>query len=304
MPPDPASGPDPIRQGPSLTRPDGSWATPADQIHDHLIVVHGFTASSSYLRESARFFAESGLPTLLFDYDSYVGIDAAARSFLDLLDVLAPLQAGGRRVFIAHSMGGLVVRHALRLLAERHGRDGLTATVAGACYLGTPHAGTLVGQPGVAPLAELSDWLTGLYPFLRSPLCTSARQLTLSDPERFIDVLNAADRDQPLGIPSLTISGGQRYLEFCSGRTRNSFMNLSVQRRLRGPNDGLVAESSADLTRVLGRADLPVMHVADYPGHSTTNHTFLVRNQLIAARVAQWCRDRFGERGTTPGPTP
>jgi pimeloyl-ACP methyl ester carboxylesterase len=297
MPPDPGSRPDPIRQGASLTQPDGAWATSVDLHGNHLIVVHGFTASSVYLRDIGRFFTGSGLPALLFDYDSYVGIDAAAESLAALLDDLAPPQGPVRRVLVAHSMGGLVVRRFLRLLAERHGAGAVNDTVAGACFLGTPHAGTLVGQPLVTPLADLSDALTGLYPFLRSPLCRSSRQLTATDPGRFIDSLNAADRDDPLGIPTLTISGGMNHLEYCGGALRNRLLNTWVQGRLEEPNDGLVAESSADLSRVLGRGDLPITHVADYPEHATTNHTFLVRNQSLAARVARWCRERFAGAG-------
>ncbi|MBU6276176.1 MAG: putative lipase [Planctomycetes bacterium] len=297
MPPDPAPGPDPIRQGASLTHPEGAWVTPADLAGDHAVVVHGFTASSVYLRDLGRFFTGAGLRAVLFDYDSYRGIDAAAASFASLLDDLAPPAGPGRRVLVAHSMGGLVVRRMLRLLAERRSPAWLRDSVAGACFLGTPHAGTLIGQPLVTPLADLSDLMTGLYPFLRSPLCRSSRQLTITDEDRFIDALNAADRDDPLGIPSLTVSGGMRHLEYCSGAFRNRLLNTWVQGRLEGPNDGLVAESSADLARVLGRGDLPITHLADYPEHPTTNHTFLVRNQSIAARVARWCRDRLAGRG-------
>lgn len=297
MPPDPASVPDPIRQGASLTHPDGVWATPADLAGDSIVVVHGFTASSVYLRDLGRFFTGSGLRTLLFDYDSYVGIDSAAESLVTLLDDLAPPSGSGKRVLVAHSMGGLVVRRMLRLLAERGGPAWLRESVAGTCFLGAPHAGTLVGQPLVMPLADLSDVMTGLYPFLRSPLCRSSRQLTATDADRFIDGLNAADRDDPLRIPTLTVSGGQKYLEICSGAFRNRLANTWVQGRLAGPNDGLVAESSADLARVLGRGDLPITHVADYPEHPTTNHTFLVRNQSLAARVARWCRERLASPG-------
>lgn len=219
MPPDPGSRPDPIRQGASLTRPEGAWATPVDLHANHLIVVHGFTASSVYLRDIGRFFSGSGLPALLFDYDSYVGIDAAAESLAALLDDLAPSQGPGRRAIVAHSMGGLVVRRFLRLLAERHGRGWVRDTVAGCCFLGTPHAGTLVGQQLVTPLADVSDALTGLCPFLRSPLCRSSRQLTATDPGRFLDNLNAADRDDPLGIPTLTISGERTISSTAAGRS-------------------------------------------------------------------------------------
>jgi len=297
MPPDPAPGPDPIRQGASLTDPDGRWATPGDLTGDHAVVVHGFTAGSAYLRDLGRFFTGAGLRTLLLDYDSYFGIDAAAESLVGLLDDLTPPAGTGRRVIVAHSMGGLVVRRMLRLLAGRRGRGWLRESVAGTCFLGTPHAGTLVGQPLVTPLADLSDVMTGLYPFLRSPLCRSSRQLTITDEDRFIERLNAADREDPLGIPTLTVSGGMRHLEYCSGAFRNRLANTWVQGRLKGPNDGLVAESSADLAGVLGRGDLPITHLADYPEHPTTNHTFLVRNQSIAARVARWCRDRLTDKG-------
>jgi hypothetical protein len=124
-------------------------------------------------------------------------------------------------------------------------------------------------------------------------LCRSAKQLTQSDADGFIKTLNAADRDAPLKVPTLTVSGGLSLLEFCNGRIRNGLVNQFVQNILRTPNDGLVGESSANLQNVLGRLDLPITHDAAYPAYETTNHTYLIRSQSIAARVARWCRDRF-----------
>jgi pimeloyl-ACP methyl ester carboxylesterase len=285
--------PDPVREGPSLTRVDGAWACARDLVGDRVILIHGFTASSVYLRAFARYFQDQLAEPLLYDYDSYLGIDVAAAQLVDLLDNLRQPGDRSRFVVVAHSMGGLVARRFLRLVAEREDDAVVANLVVGACYLGTPHAGTLVGQPGVSPLADISDLLTGMYPFLRSPLCRSAKQLTQSDADGFIKTLNAADRDAPLKVPTLTVSGGLSHLEFCNGRIRNGLVNQFVQNILRTPNDGLVGESSANLQNVLGRLDLPITHDAAYPAYETTNHTYLIRSQSIAARVARWCRDRF-----------
>ncbi|KAI4610533.1 uncharacterized protein J4E87_010787 [Alternaria ethzedia] len=68
----------------------------------------------------------------------------------DLLERLAPQREkvrGRRIIFIAHSLGGLVVKSALRLSAEAEDEDedlkDILASTAGVLFFGTPHRGSL-----------------------------------------------------------------------------------------------------------------------------------------------------------------
>ncbi len=280
--------PDPIRSGASLTNLSGRWVTPGDVDRPVVVLIHGFTANGSYLLELASFLEEWGYRSLLFEFDSYLGIDMAAA---DLAARLLPISNEFSRhgmVLIAHSMGGLVARVFMRRFSQSN--SPLGNALRGLCTLGAPHAGTLNDQTVIRRLADWSDLLTGINPFLRSPTCRTATQLTGTDSERLIETLNAADRESPMRIPTLTVSGGLGHLEVAPGLVKNHFANQYLQRVLSTPNDGLVTESSADLQAVLGRSDLPIEHFNSYPEYARTNHSYLVRNQTIAQRIVEWCR--------------
>jgi pimeloyl-ACP methyl ester carboxylesterase len=129
----------PVRSGANLTiLPGGRWATPRDLTNPTVIFVHGFTANGSYFDILSEFFRNWGFTSLSFEYDSYVGIDVAARQLEARVRPLrAQLQNGF--IIVAHSMGGLVVRRFIREFSQAPFADGLK----GVCTLGTPHAGTL-----------------------------------------------------------------------------------------------------------------------------------------------------------------
>ena len=280
--------PDPIRSGASLTNLSGRWVTPGDVDRPVVVLIHGFTASGSYLVELASFLEEWGYRSLLFEFDSYLGIDTAAEDIEARLLPISDAISRHGMVLVAHSMGGLVARFFMRRCSKAN--SSLGNSLRGLCTLGSPHAGTLNDQTLIRRLADWSDLLTGINPFLRSPTCRAATQLTGTDDERLIETLNTADRESPLRIPPLTVSGGLGHLEVAPGLIKNQFANQYLQRVLSTPNDGLVTESSADLRAVLGRYDLPMEHFNSYPEYARTNHSYLVRNQTIAQRIVEWCR--------------
>jgi len=141
-------------------------------------------------------------------------------------------------------------------------------------------------------MLDWADWLTGPNPYARSPLCLSALQLTLNDKEKVIHDLNKQDREDPPKIPILSISGGQNYLEFGkpSARAFTGAVRNTLLQRLIGenPNDGLVAESSANLSQVLGISTSLMQHQNKYADYRRTNHTHLIRNQAITNLIVQW----------------
>ena len=278
----------PIRSGSRLTvLPAGRWATPRDISAPTVIFVHGFTANGSYFTELSEWFRNWGFSTLSFEYDSYEGVDVAARH---LTERIRPLQKQLRSgfVIVAHSLGGLVVRQFVREFSQTPFADGLK----GMCTLGTPHAGTLYDMTFLSYLTSWSDWLTGFNPYFRLPTCRTALQLTRKDEESFIDRLNDLDVQQPHDVPVLSVSGKKPYLEVGNAWLSNNVANRYIQALLSSPNDGLVPEASSDITQVLGNRP-GLTHRRDYSDYANTNHTYLVRNQAIAQLAVEWCLERL-----------
>jgi hypothetical protein len=281
---------DVIRSGAELVLArTGKWLTPRDVDANLIVLVHGFTSHGRYLADLAGFLDSHGFCSAIFNYDSYLGIDQAARDLADRIDqVRAPVERYGFAV-VAHSMGGLVARSFSRITALRENLRGVV-------LLGTPNNGTLANREVISYMLDWGDWLTGPNPYARAPFCRSAQQLTSEDPERFISSLNDQDQRDPLGIPMLSISGGRPFLEFgksnlpYAGIVRNKLLqNLLAER----PNDGLVLESSADITRVIEGRDLT--HMNDYNEYPRLNHTYLTRNQAVAGMIVKWLMGRVSK---------
>jgi pimeloyl-ACP methyl ester carboxylesterase len=283
------SQPDPIRAGSRLVSVESDdWIAAADVTSRMAVIIHGFTADSSYMRNLARFIGRHGFLSALFDYNSYIGIERAANLLVSKLEPLRDPLARHGFVLVAHSMGGLVARHAARLM--RDSVPGLRGIVA----LGSPHDGTLRGETKALFISTINDWADALTipnPFSRSAICISALQLTCSDTAGFIDAMNKADQSDPLPAPMLSISGGLPFLEFGKNQKIAAVKNAVLQSFINSlPNDGLVPETSSDLTRIL-RGRSHVEHRNNYAEYPTTNHTYLDQNQAIAQIVADWVQN-------------
>jgi len=281
--------PDAIRAGTRLIGlQTDSWVAAGDISRRAAIVIHGFTADSTYMRRLADYIQRHNYFSALFEYNSYLGIDSAAALLAEKLErIRAPLQEHGF-VIVAHSMGGLVARQLARTL--RGSLGGLRGMV----LLGTPNNGTVRGPNKKLVLSYMLDAAEALSipnPFARLPICRSALQLTCSDDYSFIETLNAADRNDPHGVPMLSISGGLEYLEFGAqggNRMVNGIKNAVLQSLIKeSPNDGLVPESSSNIAAVLSSPD-PHRHRNDYAEYLSTNHTYLDQNQSVADLVVEW----------------
>jgi hypothetical protein len=163
--------------------------------------------------------------------------------------------------------------------------DVLSASFKGIVLLGVPNCGTLTNKKIVKYMVDWGEQLTGPNPFHRSKFCRSSQQLTGNDSEHFLQSL--ASRATGLQIPLLSCSGGRSYLEcgtgLFDGVLRNRILQALIGER---PNDGLVAESSADATRLFKSAG--AQHRNDYTDFEAINHTFLPRNQQILEIIASW----------------
>ena len=93
----------------------------------------------------------------------------------------------------------------------------------------------------------------------------------------------------------LSISGGMPYLEFGNVSNRAWLPNLrnrTLQSLINSlPNDGLVAEANSDLTKISGQSNHLVKHRNDYHDYPKLNHTYLVRNQEVAAILVEWLQN-------------
>jgi len=247
-----------------------------------LLFIHGFTANGDYFLEFAEYFAAMGYCCAIYNYDSYVGIDAAGRSLGQLLEPYEDEVGRYGFAFICHSMGGLVARYTLRLLSPK-----LKQSVEGLVTLGTPHRGALYNRRLVSFVLDSSEAVAGsIHPFLRLPLCKSAAQLTRSDDAELLSHLATAE-----GIPVLSISGGLAFLELGEpgvfSRVRNRVLQRLIDEKV---NDGLVGESSSDYTRAVSGEVQGVTHLKDYEGWPQTNHTNLIHRQDLANKIQRWLR--------------
>lgn len=284
---------DVIRAGAELIHPDtGKWFLGTETRAPVVVFVHGFTAHGRYLSRLAEFVGAHGFAAALFNYDSYRGIDHAAHDLEMLLVELDEAIREDGIFLVGHSMGGLVARHFVQYGAERSG-----IRVRGIATLGTPHGGTL-SKRHVGHLLDWADAVTLPNPFSRSPACPSSMQLTDASATGLIGKLNQDAADDARDLPVLSISGGLPYLEFGTGSNggfAGTLRNLVLQRLIgERPNDGLVAESSADIANVV-RARPRLAHLHDYPGYERVNHSYLGRNQQVASIIVRWLKEILHE---------
>jgi pimeloyl-ACP methyl ester carboxylesterase len=251
------------------------WLTPRD-IKSHLVVlIHGFASNGDHLKRFGRFVQAHGNTVALYEYDGHRGFDDAAVALVHKLTSLedAIADCGGFSL-IGHSMGGLVARWATTMSPAQ-----LKAVV----LLGTPNAGVLSHPWVISAAIRAGEWLSRADPYARSLGCEAALQLTQADADAAVGTLNATHVNP---VPMLSISGGMPFLEVGRSAKSNALLNRILQSLIgEAPNDGLVGESSADITRHVA---ISTEHCADYSEFSRTNHLALPLNHEVALQVVKW----------------
>lgn len=125
-----------------------------------VLLLHGFACSRAVWRPLLRRLAAAGAgPVRAVSLaPALAGIDTHAEQLLSELESLASGAAGHPVTIVAHSMGGLVARAALRTAPP-----GLIGRI---ITLGTPHHGTSLacwfGWPSTRQMCPGSDWLAQL----------------------------------------------------------------------------------------------------------------------------------------------
>lgn len=248
------------------------------------LFIHGFTANATYMRPLMTHFAENGYVAMAFNYPCYDGIDRAAKRLSDLLKEFDELSDSSiskhRIVVVGHSMGGLVARALV-------GLEGGHKYVRKVFTLGTPHGGTLVDSRLIYSLVNWGESLSGLVRGGFSKSSLSAKQLMRADgPEAFLDKL--AKAKVPTGLVKFhSISGGKSYLTIGSNPLFERVMNLVIQHQLNDPNnDGLVRESSSDLSRPeFAECASGCVHHNSYADFTTLNHSHLCNSQILKLKI-------------------
>lgn len=261
------------------------WLVPGDVSGPLVVFVHGFTAHGRYLAQLAGYVGSQNYVAALFNYDSYLGIERAANDLEFLLEGLDDVLGRYGFVLVGHSMGGLVSRH----FAE-YSRAQCRNALKGVATLGTPHKGA-VSRRLVHRMLDWADAISVPNPFARSIACVASRQLIDTSANGLIAQMNS--RSPISRVPMLSVSGGLPFLELGWGdRGFVGMLRNIVLQRLIGeqPNDGLVAESSSDITQVAGGSANGLLHRRDYPAYQTTNHTYLSQNQQIGQLLHTWLR--------------
>jgi len=245
-----------------------------------VIFIHGFTAGPAYLDDFMQLFLDAGFDVFAFRYESYRGIDRAAKNLVSLLELLDKESAisGNKVVLIGHSMGGLVARAAV-LLAGGHKYIRKVITV------GTPNDGTLRGSKIPLLLAHLGETLGGLNPRGFSKKAISAQQLVKADSAPTL-LERLRSTASPAGVNYYSFSGGYTKLEFGTGFWKNFLANKYLQMRLSAPNDGLVEETSSDLSHPRFATAAPgCVHANTYVGYADANHSYIIQNQEVELRA-------------------
>ncbi|WP_320426703.1 lipase family alpha/beta hydrolase [Roseateles agri] len=275
------------RIGDALLRfPDGAKATQADfGARRTVVFIHGFTADASYMTDLMHQFDGAGFSAFAFEYACYRGIDHAADSLVSLLRLL---DGNGdiskdRIVLVGHSMGGLVARAAVALANGG-------SLVRKVITIGTPNDGTLQGSFLPRAMAYWGEAIGGADPRGFSPQGDSARQLVKADPApTLLDRLHTTSA--PAGIDFYSISGGYGKLDFGQSYWKNLLINNYLQRRLGTPNDGLVSETSSDLSRPVFATSAPnCTHQNGYVDYPHANHSFLINNQAVALTAVSFAQ--------------
>lgn len=124
-----------------------------------VLLLHGYFCNRALWHPLAGRLAARGHPVAAIDLEPPFGpIDAYADTIAAAIDTLCRDTGRSQVVVVAHSMGGLAARAALR----RHG----DAAVARLVMLGTPHRGTVLAVAGhgrnVAQMRRGSRWLAEL----------------------------------------------------------------------------------------------------------------------------------------------
>src|SRR5262249_30281382 len=117
-----------------------------------LLFIHGLASSTATFSDFSKSAKKYGIQVLTFDYPNDGPLKDSGQRLAQDLSRLSERYPKFRVAIVAHSMGGLVARHALQMVAPRPG------CVSDLFTLGTPHGGSQLAK--YQPLLEFFEGLT------------------------------------------------------------------------------------------------------------------------------------------------
>jgi hypothetical protein len=148
----------------------------------------------------------------IFGYDWRRGIEAGAKSLAEYVDDTVRLEHGGQIVFIAHSLGGLIVRWALtsRLIESQKIRLVIAA--------GPPCLGSPLAFKSVVTMPALNDTFERLCSLARTVFAGAVRRLELSVTRSLMCVTSLMELMPPIDISIIIEEGGHKFSAHSNGR--------------------------------------------------------------------------------------
>ena len=265
-----------------------------------VVLVHGFEATSSTMQSMAKMMNRRGYQACFFEYPNDAPIEKSAELLVRELKQIQEQNADLRVVLVAHSMGGLVCRHAL----EVAGRDEIR-NVTDLVMLGTPHQGADLVH--LYPMLFLvTDVIPNISQLKRVGLDGYSQAARDLEPgSTFLTRLSASRRDKrvryhvAVGTVAPYPRGKfQPMLEkvdnWMAGRGNSAAQRQSVIATLEkaaaledGSGDGVVAASSARLRGVENTREFRL------------NHNQLVSAEISSAQQREFIQWLFESIGST-----
>lgn len=141
-----------------------------------------------------------------FGYDWRGGIEPAAQSLANFVDKTVRMEHGGQIVFLAHSLGCLVVRWAITKGLIRP--DKVRIVIAA----GPPYLGSASAFRSVMELPQISDLFCRLFQLARWAFPGAARRLELSVTNTLMCLSSLLELMPPRDIPIILEQGGTQLL--------------------------------------------------------------------------------------------
>ena len=235
-------------------------------------------------------YSDFGIAVVGYPHNTLAPIESNAQRLVELLERHLRDGSEAKLVFVCHSRGGLVARHALALLA---GDKAWGERLAELITFGTPHDGAAIAETAtgreaaayVLGMAATHDAvsLLDVCAYLREYRPTGVEDLRPGGHEdAYIDSLFALERDASPRYRSLLIGGYQAPAEHWTWRKRAAAAFLCW--RSGQTEHDLVVELTSSLSERVRRTALARVSADHFSYFHVSEHT-RVSLQLAAARV-------------------
>jgi len=222
-----------------------------------IFLCHGFGAVGSLVKPSplhdpCMLMRAHGVVAFAPNVVPYASIETRALNWVRLIKEVCEKYDFEKVNIVAHSMGGLDMRHALAHLDISDKVESLTT-------IATPHRGTYLADlvlktPEIlaGPISDIVDWFgNNVYPSEKSDTIGSVEQLTLNYVRNQFNPKTSAPKGLPIYSYSAAVGRGTNY----SLHPIFKFQNIQIYDK-EGENDSFVSVKSAQWGTYLGCVNL------------------------------------------------